>query len=290
MAFGAMEAATSIIPSYPSPYPKSQSFNGPLYSSISFRISRSAPAASLKSTLSGHHLLPPSRPTGNHGFQLHAAAESVAVEAPVEKSLKAPNKRKLFVLNLPWSYSVADIKKLFGECGSVEDVEIIKHKDGKNRGFAFVTMASGEEALAAIEKFDAYELVGRIIRVQFSKKFKRPLRKDPVSLPQGETRYKLYVSNLAWKVRSTNLRDFFTSSDFNPVSARVVFGSPSGSSAGYGFVSFATKEEAELAIALLDGKELLGRPIRLKFSEKMTEEAASESKEDESSEQQHQEP
>ncbi|CAA0825468.1 RNA-binding (RRM/RBD/RNP motifs) family protein [Striga hermonthica] len=289
MAFVAMEAATSIIPSYPSPYPKSQSFNGPLYSSISFRISRSAPAASPKSTLSGHHPLPPSRPTGKHGFQLNAAAESVAVEPQVEKSLKAQNKRKLFVLNLPWSYSVADIKKLFGECGSVEDVEIIKHKDGKNRGFAFVTMASGEEALAAIEKFDAYELVGRIIRVQFSKKFKKPIRKDPVSLPRGETRYKLYVSNLAWKVRSNNLRDLFTSSELNPVSARVVFDSPSGSSAGYGFVSFATKEEAESAISLLDGKELLGRPIHLKFSEKITEEAASESKEDESSEQQHKE-
>lgn len=34
--------------------------------------------------------------------------------------------------------------------------KIIKQKDGKNRGFAFVTMASGEEAQAAIEKYDSY--------------------------------------------------------------------------------------------------------------------------------------
>lgn len=77
------------------------------------------------------------------------------------------------------------------------------------------------------------------------------------ALAPGETRYKLYVSNLAWKVRSNNLREFF-SSDFNPVSVRVIFGGNSGGrSAGYGFVSFATKEEAESAISLLDGKVIL---------------------------------
>lgn len=74
-----------------------------------------------------------------------------------------------------------------------------------------------------------------------------------MSPPPGETRHKLYVSNLAWKVRSNNLRELF-SSNFSPVSARVVFDNPSGRSAGYGFVSFATKEEAESAISELDGK------------------------------------
>jgi RNA recognition motif-containing protein len=38
---------------------------------------------------------------------------------------------------------------------------------------------------------------------------------------------------------------------FNPVSARVVFADPEGISSGYGFVSFATREEAENAITKL---------------------------------------
>lgn len=97
--------------------------------------------------------------------------------------------------------------------------------------------------------------MGRIIRVQFAKRFKKPVRPAPVIVPPpGETRHRVYVSNLAWKVRSNNLRELF-SSNFNPVSARVIFDShPSGRSAGYGFVSFATKEEAESAINELDGK------------------------------------
>lgn len=34
--------------------------------------------------------------------------------------------------------------------------QIIKQKDGRSRGFAFVTMASGQEAQAVVEKFDSY--------------------------------------------------------------------------------------------------------------------------------------
>lgn len=181
------------------------------------------------------------------------------------------------MLNLPWSFSVVDIKNLFGECGTVVDVEIIKQKDGRNRGFAFVTMASGEDAQATISKFDSYELSGRIIRVEFAKRFKKPSGSPPANSPSRETRHKLYVSNLAWKARSNNLRDFF--SPFNPVSARVVFDGPSGRSAGYGFVSFATKEEAETALSALDGKELLSRPVRLKFSEKNVDESSQENEE-----------
>ncbi|KAK4420314.1 ribonucleoprotein, chloroplastic [Sesamum alatum] len=282
MALGAKEAAFSLFSSYPSTSPRLHCFNHSL-SSVRFGISLSPPSPLLKFTQYNLPFLSPSHPTKNPGFQFHSSLESVTVEEEVEESGKPEIRRKLFVLNLPWSFSVVDIKKLFGECGTVEDVEIIKQKDGKNRGFAFVTMSSGEEAQAAIEKYDSYEVVGRIIRVQFAKRFKKPIRASPVVTPPGETRHKLYVSNLAWKVRSNNLRDFF-SSNFNPVSARVVFDNPSGRSAGYGFVSFATKEEAESAISALDGKELLGRPIRLKFSEKNTD--ASESKEEESSEQQ----
>ncbi|XP_042055913.1 29 kDa ribonucleoprotein A, chloroplastic-like [Salvia splendens] len=269
MALGAKEAAmaSSIFSSFPPTSLHLHSSNKSL-SSIKFAVANSPP--SLK--FNYRHT------SKRSSFQLQSAPESLTTVADettveeegekIENSGNANIRRKLFVLNLPWSFSVADIKTLFSECGDVSDVEIIKQKDGKNRGFAFVTMASGDGAQAAIEKFDSYEVVGRIIRVQFAKRFKKPVRPAPVIVPPpGETRHRLYVSNLAWKARSNNLRELF-SSNFNPVSARVIFGNPSGRSAGYGFVSFATKEEAESAINELDGKELLGRPIRLKFSER----------------------
>ena len=103
--------------------------------------------------------------------------------------------------------------------------------------------------------------MGRVIRVEFAKRFKRPPPPPPAGPPLRETRHKLYISNLAWKVRSSHLKEFFAA-DFKPVSTRVVFDSPSGKSAGYGFVSFATKEEAESAISALDGKVFLENQSR----------------------------
>ncbi|XP_065879751.1 33 kDa ribonucleoprotein, chloroplastic [Euphorbia lathyris] len=192
-------------------------------------------------------------------------------------------KRKLCVVNLPWSLSVVDIKNLFGQCGTVADVEIIKQKNGRSRGFAFVTMNSPEEAQMVIDKFDSQEVSGRIIKVEFAKAFKKPSPPlPPGALIGGETRHKLYVSNLAWKVRSTHLRDFFAV-NFNPISSRVVFDSPTGRSSGYGFVSFATKEEAEAAVSTFNGKELMGRPISLKISDKKTDESESKEPEEENS-------
>ncbi|ERN01107.1 RNA-binding protein CP33, chloroplastic [Amborella trichopoda] len=201
-------------------------------------------------------------------------AEDVAeVEEEEEEEILIEKKRKLYAENLPWTFSANDLRNLFGQCGAVKDVDIIKHKNGKSRGFAFITMDSTEEAVAAIDKFDSYELMGRIIRVQFAKRMKPP-RPDNMVM---DTNYKIYATNLTWKVRSSHLREFFMATT-SPVSARVVFDSPSGKSAGYGFIGYATKEEAEAAIAEFNGKELMGRPLRLQLSQRPPDEPDGESK------------
>lgn len=207
-------------------------------------------------------------------FWLFSVAHSTVVEAKETEECaennrdEDVNRRKLYVVNLPWDYSAPDLQNLFGQFGHVHDVEIIKQKNGNSRGFAFVSMSSPEEAQVAIEKLDSFELSGRIIRVELAKSFKKPYSTlAPTNAPKGETRNWIYASNLAWKVRSGNLREFFAYK-FKPVSARVVFDGPSGRSAGYGFVSFSTNEEVVAAISELDGKELMGRPLRLKISQK----------------------
>ncbi|XP_031501786.2 29 kDa ribonucleoprotein A, chloroplastic-like, partial [Nymphaea colorata] len=182
-------------------------------------------------------------------------------EAAEQKSAWTARKR-LYAENLPLSLTEADIRSLFEQCGTVKKVELVKHKDGKSRGFSFITLSTPDEAFSAIDKLDSIEIGGRIIRVSYAKTAKKPPTAKPTAV---ETRHKIYASNLAWKVRSSHLREFFMANS-NPVSAKVVFDSPSGKSAGYGFVSFATKEEAEAAALALDGKELMGRPLRLKIS------------------------
>ncbi|KAI4328065.1 hypothetical protein L6164_020456 [Bauhinia variegata] len=213
--------------------------------------------------------------SGKHCFELFfSALQELATEEKPEGIQVTNVKKKLYVFNLPWSLSAVDIKNLFGECGTVKDVQIIKKKDGRRRGFAFVTMASREDAEAAIKKFHSHELSSRTIRVELAKS--GPPSQRPPDFPVDETRYKIHAANLARKVRSTHLREFITENFKTPASARVVFDGPNGRSTGYGFVSFVTKEEAEAAISTLNGKELMGRPIILKLSHKNVERAGSE--------------
>jgi RNA recognition motif-containing protein len=73
---------------------------------------------------------------------------------------------KVFVGNLEFNTTKGQLEELFGEVGSVVDVFLPSDRmTGRPRGFAFVEFASEDEAAAAIQKFDGYELGGRNLRV-----------------------------------------------------------------------------------------------------------------------------
>ena len=73
---------------------------------------------------------------------------------------------KLYVGNVPFSTTSQDLQNLFAEQGTVESVELIVDKfTGRSRGFAFVSMASAEEAQKAIEAVNGYGMDGRNLTV-----------------------------------------------------------------------------------------------------------------------------
>jgi len=77
---------------------------------------------------------------------------------------------KLFVGNLSFNATSADLETLFGQAGTVSSVNIISDKfSGQSRGFGFVEMSSNQEAQTAIERFNGYELQGRALTVNEAK-------------------------------------------------------------------------------------------------------------------------
>jgi cold-inducible RNA-binding protein len=77
---------------------------------------------------------------------------------------------KLYVGNLAFETSNANLQQLFAEVGTVESVNVIEDRDtGRSRGFGFVEMSSKEEGAAAIAKFDGTELAGRSLKVNEAK-------------------------------------------------------------------------------------------------------------------------
>jgi len=74
--------------------------------------------------------------------------------------------RKLYVGNLPYSIGEAELQELFGKAGNVETVRVMRDMaTGRARGFAFVEMATDEEAQKAISEFNEYDLGGRALAV-----------------------------------------------------------------------------------------------------------------------------
>ncbi len=70
--------------------------------------------------------------------------------------------KNLFVGSLPFTIGEDALGQLFRGVGQVQSVNIIKDKfSGSSRGFAFVEMATEEDAKNAIEKLNGYELEGR---------------------------------------------------------------------------------------------------------------------------------
>ncbi len=78
--------------------------------------------------------------------------------------------QRIFVGNLPFSATEAQLSELFSQHGEVVSANIVKDKfTDRPRGFAFVEMATGEAATAAIAALNGHELEGRQLTVNEAK-------------------------------------------------------------------------------------------------------------------------
>ena len=74
--------------------------------------------------------------------------------------------RRLYVGNLPYSADETELQDLFGKAGTVESVRVMRDPaTGRARGFAFVEMATDEEAQKAASEFNQFQMGGRALTV-----------------------------------------------------------------------------------------------------------------------------
>ncbi len=71
--------------------------------------------------------------------------------------------KKIYIGNLSFDSTEADIRTLFEQHGAVQSVNLITDREtGRSRGFGFVEMDSAEEAIKAL---DGTEVGGRALKV-----------------------------------------------------------------------------------------------------------------------------
>ena len=82
---------------------------------------------------------------------------------------------KIYVGNLPFSASEADVRTLFSQHGTVESVSLPTDREtGRPRGFGFVEMSQADAA-RAIQSLNGHEMGGRQLRVNEAQE--RPQRR-----------------------------------------------------------------------------------------------------------------
>lgn len=73
---------------------------------------------------------------------------------------------------------------------------------------------------------------------------------------------KLYVGNMNYSTDESSLKQLFSSYG-NVISAKVIIDRMTGKSKGFGFVEIENDDDAKKAIDALNGKEFMGRTLRV---------------------------
>lgn len=93
----------------------------------------------------------------------------------------------LFIGNIPYDATDAELNGIFRELPNIEDIRVaVDRTTGWPRGFAHLTFPNTEAAQAAKAKLEGTEIHGRELRVNYSFGKKAPLAEDRGSKTFGD--------------------------------------------------------------------------------------------------------
>jgi len=187
---------------------------------------------------------------------------------------------RLFLGNLPFSVDESSLGAFLP--GELTHIKWITDKEtGKFYGSAFVEIDSSTSAADAVA-MAGEKLMGRPLKINFA-----PAREGDIWPPQKkvvsgggqaggsgikamsakpENCLKLFIGNLSYDIDDDGIIKFFGAVDAEVKAVRWLHHQESGDFKGCGFVEFWNTEACEKG-ATLNGKNLLGRPIRIDWSD-----------------------
>ncbi|GMI83676.1 POLY(A) BINDING PROTEIN 8, poly(A) binding protein 8 [Hibiscus trionum] len=179
----------------------------------------------------------------------------------------------VYVKNLSVSTSDEDLKTIFGEFGQITSAVVMRELDGKSKGFGFVNFENADAAARAVEslngkKFDDKEwYVGKAQKksereVDLKLRFEQSMKEAAEKVQAAN----LYVKNLDDSISDEKLKELF--SQYGAITSCKVMRDPNGVSKGSGFVAFSTPEEASKALAEMNGKMVVGKPLYVALAQR----------------------
>mmetsp|Transcript_20553 Transcript_20553/g.30327 ORF Transcript_20553/g.30327 Transcript_20553/m.30327 type:complete len:378 (-) Transcript_20553:802-1935(-) len=187
-------------------------------------------------------------------------------EQKVHHSTARPD-LSVFVGNLAFETSWQDLKDHMRKAGNVENAKILEHPDGRSKGCGLVSYQQPKDAQRAVRQLHDSVLKGRPMTVRENREKtntgnsnggKRP---DP---PVGNNQ--VFVGNLGYATTWKSLKDLFAS--VGSVNRAEVIVGHDGKQKGFGIVTFFNPNDAEAAINRLNGAELDGRKLLVRYDER----------------------
>ena len=160
---------------------------------------------------------------------------------------KAPDLCNLIVNYLPYNVSESVLAKIFSEYGEIAASKIIKDKVSKNSlGYGFVKFVDATCASDAIAHLNGYKLNGKVLKVSVA----RP--------PSEEIKNcKLYITNLPKAMSTAEVQSVFKKYG-EIIECRLLQDTNGGTavSRGVAFVQYNLRQEAEEALAAMNGRRV----------------------------------
>ncbi|KAF2295297.1 hypothetical protein GH714_032489 [Hevea brasiliensis] len=196
-----------------------------------------------------------------------------------ESAMDKTKFNNVYVKNLSETTTEEDLKKIFGEYGTITSVVVMRDGDGKSKCFGFVNFENPDDAARSVEAlnektFDDKEwYVGKAQKksereMELKGRFEQTL-KETVDKFEG---LNLYVKNLEDSITDNKLKELF--SEFGAITSCKVMCDPNGVSRGSGFVAFSSAEEASRALAEMNGKMVVGKPLYVALAQRKEERKA----------------
>ena len=235
---------------------------------------------------------------GDAEEEAHGEAESNNEEAetqndddPADKNKPCKNNpqgiTRLFIGNLPFAITETTLNDFLN--GSITHLKWITDKEtGKFYGSAFAELRNSKDAAKCMQEINGTQVMGRPIKLNYAPPRdledwppkSRVITGGKVANAAGQAGgkgikamsvkpegcCKLFIGNLSYEIDDEGITKFFMTVDAEIKAVRWLFHRDSGDFKGVGYVDFWNTEACEKA-ATLNGKSLLGRPIRIDWTE-----------------------
>lgn len=206
-----------------------------------------------------------------NGKLIHEQIVTVSKFIPREERNAAADKKafqNVYINNLPETYTEEQLQALFAQYGKIAEAKgklavFLSPVQAHTKScFGFVHMQEAEAAAAAVAGLNGTQIDGKQVlacRAQMKSERQRNLRNQF----ESTRRYNgvnLYVKNLAENIDDARLATEFQRLG-NILSHKVMIDPATQKSKGFGFVSFASADDATKAVTELNGFVLEGKPL-----------------------------